>query len=290
MSIEMDFLSNWQDIMIGYMTAEGLKFSSNTPKDLLIIRYFTYLRKKGGQTPRPRRIHKTTEFVYPPELDAGLNQLINALVNGKNISPYLSKKFDDISKIDGMFNDWGILHLHLGEQLDPNDGRHVERTGPLLFLYLTEEDAYLINVYKHSDWTDRSILQTVQNNWPQLIKPYVMHGALSLSHQYTEQQHAALRNAGITVLIELKDKNGDILVIAPPGLGITASKDALQDVRSYHAQVKEIHNIEEYVRENPQFLHNSFGENMPDPMKLKLVHESKKWSIVEQSTKTKIDL
>lgn len=290
MDIEMNFVSDWQDIMISDMTAEGLKFSNTTPKDLLVIRYFTYLRKKGGQTLLPRRVHKSKEFTCPPELEAGFNKLVEALQNGEDISPYLSKKVDDISSIDGMFNDWGVLHLHLGDKPDPKDTRFIERTGPLLFLYLKSEDAYLINVYEHGNWTDRSILQIVHDNWPELIKPYVLNGVLRLGQLYTEKQHAALRNSGITVPIELKDHNGDIIVIVPPGLGITSSKDALQDVRSYQAQIKEIHKIEKYVQETSEVFQQAFKGSVPDPLQLKLVHENEKWSVVELSTGAKFDL
>jgi hypothetical protein len=290
MNVEMDFVSDWQDIMISDMTAEELRFSSAIPKDLLVIRYFTYLRKKGGQSLRPRRVHRSNEFVCPPELLTGLNQLVDVLEQGKDISPYLSKQVDNISAIDGMFNDWGVLHLHLGDRPDVRDGRFIARTGPLLFLYLFNDDAYLINVYEHGDWTDRSILQTVQDNWPELIKPFVLKGAIGLSYQYTEEQHAVLRNAGLSVILELKDVNGDTLVIAPPGLGITASRDAIQDVRAYHGQIKELRKIEAFIHDNPGLFQNAFKGNVPDPLRLKFVHEDNNWSVAEQSTGAKFDL
>ncbi|MGD6831000.1 hypothetical protein ACQCT5_02465 [Sutcliffiella halmapala] len=290
MNVEMDFVSDWQDIMIDDMTTDGLQFSSTMPKDSLVIRYFTYLRKKGGQTPRPRRVHRSNEFVCPPELLTGLNQLVDLLENGQDISPYLSKQIDNISAIDGMFNDWGVLHLHLGDRPDARDGRFIVRTGPLLFLYLMKDDAYLINVHEHGDWADKSILQTVQDNWPDLIKPYVLKGVIGLSHQYTEEQHADFRNAGVAVILELKDVNGDTLVIAPPGLGITTSRDAMQDVRTYQGQVKELRKIEDYVLENDCLFQETFNGNTPDPLCLKLVHEDEKWSVIEQSTGARFQL
>lgn len=290
MNIEMDFRSDWQNVMIKDMVAEGLRFSTTTSKDLLVIRWFTYLRKKGGQTSMPRRVHKSKEFACPPELIAGLDQLVDKLQKGQDISPYLSKQVDNITNIDGMFNDWGVLHLHLGDRPDPKDNRYVVRTDPLLFLCWKPDDVYLINIYKHGDWTDRSILQTIQDNWPEFIKPFVMSGVIRLSQQYTEKEHQTLRNAGVTVFIELKDQNGDIIVMAPPGLGITSSRDAMQDVRSYDGQLKEIYKIEEYVRDNPELFLKGFERSIADPMQLKLVHENEKWNIVEQSTGSMCEL
>ncbi len=67
MNLQMDFVSDWENIMIRDMNAEGLKFSTDTPKRLLVIRYFTCLRKKGGEPCKPRRVHRSREFMCPPE-------------------------------------------------------------------------------------------------------------------------------------------------------------------------------------------------------------------------------
>jgi hypothetical protein len=91
-------------------------------------------------------------------------------------------------------------------------------------------------------------------------------------------------------MIELKDHNRGILVIAPPGLGITTSRDAMQDVRSYDGQVREIYKIERYFNEDPGLFQKAFNGNVPDPMRLKLVHENDKWSVVERSTGARFDL
>lgn len=220
----------------------------------------------------------------------GLNPLINILEQGQDISPYLSKQVDNISVIDGMFNEWGVLHLHLGNRPDARDEQFIARTGPLLFLYLMEDDAYLINVYEHGDWTDKSIFQTMQNNWPELLKPFVLNGVIRLSHEYTEEQPAALRTAGISVVHKLEDINGDSMVIAPPGLGITTSRDAIQDVRTYHGQIRELRKIEESVHDNLGLFQNAVEGNLPDPLRLELVQENNTWSIVEPATGVKFDL
>lgn len=163
MEIEMDLVSNWQDNLIEDMKGNGLQFSTSSPKDLLIKRYFTYLRKKGGT--KPRKVHKSKEFVCPPAHIDGLQKLEHAVRTSGDISPYLSTKVGDITFLDRMFNEWNILHLHLGNKPYPKDERFIDRTGPLLFLYLHENDAYFINVYEHQkDWTNKSVLQILFNN------------------------------------------------------------------------------------------------------------------------------
>ena len=224
------------------MDANGPHFTRETPNDLLIIRYYTYLRKTGG-SPRPRRVHFSKEFVCPHDLLIGLNQLVSVLEKGENISPYFSRKVDNICEIDGMFNEWGVLHLHLGDRPYLKDARFIARTGPLLFLYLKEDDAFLINVYQHGDWTVKSILHTVHDNWPELIEPFILRRETGLSFQYTEKQHSLLKSKGITTMLELSDVNGNPFMLVPPSHG----KDSFQDVHAYNLELKKIRQIERLV-------------------------------------------
>ena len=70
------------------------------------------------------------------------------------VSPWLNKsvrqrKHDHAA--DMMFNDWQIVHFHLGAA--PGSGGVVPRTGPLLFAHITGEEAILIDVAPHGAWT-----------------------------------------------------------------------------------------------------------------------------------------
>ena len=122
------------------------------------------------------------------------------------------------------------------------------------------------------------------------MKPFVLNGVIGLRHQYTEEQNAVLRDAGISVMIELRNANGGNLVIAPPGLRITASRDAIQDVRFYQGQVRELREMEICVKENPMLFQKAYDGKVPDPLRLKLVREGDKWSVIEQSTGARFDV
>ncbi|WP_222126534.1 hypothetical protein, partial [Kocuria salsicia] len=45
-------------------------------------------------------------------------------------------------RLDAMLSDWGVYHLHLGEQKHSRS-RYVERTRDLLFLLVGADDAWL---------------------------------------------------------------------------------------------------------------------------------------------------
>lgn len=240
----MNFLDDWHNEMIEEINQAGLRFSDNLAKDYLIIRYFTYLRKLGSK--KSLNIHKSREFVCPDEYQDGLQDIEEKLKQGEDISPYLSKDADKLVN-DLMFNDWGVIHLHLGKELEEN-GQYIKRTGPLLFLYFKEDNAYLINIFPHQNWTKKEVLQIMYSNWPELIKPYIMTGVQGLEPGYSESQHLKLRKKGYNVMLELEDENGEKFAMIPPGMGIASSGDPVQDVKKYHQIIKQIRDIEEMIK------------------------------------------
>ncbi|HYF84512.1 MAG TPA: hypothetical protein VEB00_15965 [Clostridia bacterium] len=281
--LEMDFVQYWHIALIEEIKEEGLMFDENLSKDLLIIRYFSYLRKKGIRKPYNIKIAK--EFNCPPELKKGLDQLIEVLKKGDDISPYLSKQVDKLNN-DGMYNDWGILHLHLGDEIEANK-KYIKRTGPLLFVYFLNDMAYLINVFQHKDWTKKDILQIMQNNWPELIEPFKIKGAQGLSYEVTDAQHQQLRDAGISVPVELIDKDGTKIVIIPPGMGIMTSGDAMIDVREYQNGIKEVRKLEISVKNNIGLINDTILKQklqVPNVLRFNLVNIDGKWKVKEVNT------
>ena len=87
---------------------------------------------------------------------------------------------------DWMFSDWGIHHFHLGPDLE-GKGEKVLRSARVLFAYLLEEDAYLLDVLPHSRtdggiaWADKGVLETLCHEWPSVMDRYELRGALAPS-------------------------------------------------------------------------------------------------------------
>jgi len=89
----MDFRTDWKNEMINRIKSEGIKFSQSEQIDSYIIRYITYLRKKGI-TLTQRNIYKSKEFYLPIEhidLQSNLNELIVTIKRGADLSDYISK-------------------------------------------------------------------------------------------------------------------------------------------------------------------------------------------------------
>lgn len=280
-SIKIDFVKDWEDEMIKEIKDEGIKIPKDMDIKTLILKYSTYLRKKGSR--KPYIVHKSKEFECADNLEYGLNKIISILENSGDLSPYLSKQVDNLQN-DPMFNDWGVLHLHLGNKPDKKDNNYVERTGPLLFLYFKENNAYLINIFEHGDWTKREILQIMYDNWPKLIEPFILEGVKGLSHSFSENDHFELRKSGGNAIIELKNN----IIIISPALGIATSGDSIMDNINYNKEVRYLNNLQSMVKEKIGLIKDIIKKHsrpMPETFNFKLVKYNGNWAIEEQNTK-----
>lgn len=286
MEIKMNLQTDMKEILLKDIHSAGLQYNPQTSTDTIIIRYFNYERKKGGPM-RPRTVHKSREFSCPHAVQCGLDRLIRVLESGQDISPYMSTQVDRISFMDDMFNDWGVLHLHLGERLRP-DGRFIERTGPILFLYLPEQtdDAYLINIYQHHEWAKTSVPQTMYDNWPHLMN--VLNGVQGTTFTYSESQHQRLRQAGYKVLTQITDHNGNPIVANAPGVGQVASRDSIIDVKNFDHRMNELRRMENEIRANFQPIEALYSGQPPNSIELKLIRDNGQYAIVDQQTGRKI--
>lgn len=279
----MEFLKDWQDLLIEDINSAGLRFSSNLSKETLIIRYFSYIRKIGPK--KPLKVFKSEEFTCPEQYQNALSTIEELLKTGGDISPYLSKDVEKL-KNDLMFNDWGVLHLHLGNSLQENT-KYIERTGPLLFIYRRGVNVYLINIYPHQQWTNKGVVESLYNNWPELISPYILPGVTGMSQEYTEEEHLQLRKAGINVCMEIQDRNHKKIYLAPPGLGIATSGDSIEDVRNYQNIANRLMRLEDNITENIEEIKEKMIEekkDLPNIYQFKIIKNDDKLEIREKNT------
>jgi len=183
--------------------------------DLVIV----YLNWRGRfVAPVPRRVHWAPELVastgYSTHRDV-VNELAARLAAGDDVAPHLSRDVavahtsqPDGSRprrrrdLDGLVAEWGIHHLHLSLDLEP-DG-FVSRTDDLLFVALQPADAYLIGVFPHGGaWTRRALAETCVRNWPEAGLFHEVRGVVGLAGGSDEADRPALRAAGVTTLLEI---------------------------------------------------------------------------------------
>ncbi len=221
---------DYKKIMIEKIKKSNLRLPKNFSEDNLIIHYISYLRKKTFAG--PHKIFKSSNFSCPQECKKGFTKLEEVIRSGGDITPYFNRAASDLSKYDDLFSDWGILHFHLGD--DFIQGEHlVKRGDPVLFAYLHHDTVYFIDIYKHGHWTDFGVIQTMYDNWPEIIEPFIIPGAVSLTYDVTSSDLGELRKCGVVTFFTIKGENNNNICLMPPGWGLNAARGSTRDTREY---------------------------------------------------------
>lgn len=194
----------------------GLDLSS------LLIVQLTWCQRQIARA--HRRVHESREMRASParpQYSEAIAQITHRLRTGGDLGPYLSKASAIAiagpghraeSDKDRLLAEWGVHHLHLGTRRE-SDGRFVERTRDLLFVHVGLDDAYLIGIYPHGAWARAEIAEVIVRNWGEIGPFRAARSVIGLAQEPpTEEERLRLRNAGLTVAIEV-----DGLVYMPMG-------------------------------------------------------------------------
>jgi hypothetical protein len=169
---------------------------------------------------RPRRVHRSAELAAH-RLTEGRSQalarFILACECGKDLGPFQSHRARDPHHNDGLLNDWGIRHFHLGAKKTKKGSRSQE----LLFARVDPDDVYLLEVLDHQDnesFNNIVLMEILRRNWPDLIEPYALMGFSAANEPVTSKSRRLLRESGIEPLLQLDGK-----LYIPLGGGIMGS-------------------------------------------------------------------
>lgn len=205
-SVEIDLNRDFTKIIKHKMLTMG--FSPSNDK-YCVYEYFNLLKRKVAQIPRV--IEKSKEFACPEEYEVTLTEFEKKIVEGDDLLPYMSKKIKEINYSDGLLNDWNIQHFHLSRHL--GDAEFVARSDYELFVYLTDNIAYLIQIYPHKKknlYSTQEMVKIIWNNWPHLLEKNRLHGILS--QKIDDEAYAKLRKANITTAVQVNDEEALCLI------------------------------------------------------------------------------
>ena len=178
----------------GYSVPDG--------SDEEIIR--AYLNVQHRRVPiRPRRIHKVS-YSVPTEVVVGEQEFLKKVETGDDLRPHQSTQLEKVDFEDGMLNDFGIQHFHLGTEQHPQKPAFVARTDMLLFALVKDDDFYSLGCYEHGCWSKSLLLDLIHQNWPELIDDHSIN-AIGLPQSFDDSEHQKLRNADINVLTQRLD-------------------------------------------------------------------------------------
>lgn len=217
---------------------------NSTALEHALIDWLHYRARRVPQ--RPRTVTFSSEAEAAADRFPAINDIVRELSNGTDVSPWLhdlvrTRKHDPFA--DMMFNDWQILHFHLGRVfIAPNK---VKRSGPLLFAYMKADLAVLLDVQPHGSWTMRNLLRVLVRTSPEVMDRFHLKTVLGLEREVTDQEYATLRSKGVSTMFTIDGR-----VYCPPGHGIASSRHATRIV-VYCDQIRRaIRHISESILRN----------------------------------------
>ena len=168
--------------------------------------------------PRPRRVRLSNEIHgtlgrLAHEADPSKAQKAQAawrtvfrlrqkFSDGEDVTPYLSKGIlNRPEEPDGLLWDYGLHHLHLNEGLEVSG--YIQRSDYLLFVVVTEDDAFFVDVRLHRDpkdlqWVRQDLPQMIHSNWPQLMEGLSVEGVTETT--VSDKEKKELRRKNVNVL------------------------------------------------------------------------------------------
>jgi hypothetical protein len=243
---------------------------------LLATEYVHQLRRRIPT--RPREVLWSNELrarAWSADERRAVEGIAAELERGIDTTPRLSRSIRKSVRetvadrsYDGLLTDWGIHHLHLGDKLE-GDG-FVERTRALLFVFIKDATAHLLDVLEHRDsFTNHRLFQIIHDNWPEAIAEWRMPGVVpgSLSPSYESGARQQTRSK-FTVGTEADDGTPYL----PPGGGVMLSGHSFEASRYACHLLNMVHPAETWVQEHGEWLRGSVARNVgrcPDTLHMR---------------------
>lgn len=242
----------------------------------------------------PKKVFFSQELTLNPEyinMKAIIDLIKEKFERGEDIKPHLSRLiknvFSDQNKPlskdkDLLVNDWGIYHLHLTDIIE-SDG-FVERTDPLLFLKIVNNNVYFIDILEHGNWAAFHLVEVLQNNWPQVLEPFEFKDIKGLSRYVNEKEYKQLRNAGVNTIIKIGEKYYSV------GLGTSTVGYDIQSSMRVNKFLKLLKNLRKFIEDKRYELqkiiktHTKIEYNL---LKFKLIFDDDGFYLLETNSKSR---
>lgn len=160
----------------------------------------------------PRRNARVVEecqgIVVPSELQTGYEMLKSELKKGDDLLPRMSRQSKDLDYHDGMLDDWGVCHFHLGVRGDLKHNGLIEGTGKIAYVYFApyEDVAYVVDVADHGKWGDVDVLERLLASFPEALAAWEMKGFTAISFNAQGLDRVSLRKAFVNSATEVKGR------------------------------------------------------------------------------------
>ncbi|WP_182178503.1 hypothetical protein [Methylobacterium radiotolerans] len=285
MTLQIDFTHDVAARCIERLTEAGYAPAPADDEEAI----YTYVSIRHRRVrPQPRTVHKAA-YTVPAHLAVGEQQLLEKVKVGGDLWPHQSRKIGKLSVEDGMLNDYGIQHFHLGTTPDAKRPDLITGTKELLFAVVKEGDFYAIGIYDHDAWTKQALVDVIHATWPELTEPYTLKDGpgmkvLGLAYNPTDEEVASLRAAGVNALQQRPD--GKIQI----GMGGGVASDG-----SSFAVRREADRLLDHIDQLQTLVEDGFAPvvasgKLPPNAQVRVIWEDEKAFVVTKPPSTKDEI
>jgi hypothetical protein len=282
-----DFLQDLRETAESILDRFQVKYQAGEPVRTVIERWVNLQLKLIK--PVGRTVHYSDRIVMesiPSSQQAAISTIQKAFEDGTDVNPYLSKRILSPNYTDALFSDWGIHHLHVNSTHEPSPSCFIQRSDNLLFVLVHPANVYFVEIRPHGEdyvFAQKSILETINRNWPKLLEPYRLKGVLGVStHVNDPEMIQKMREAGVNVLHQIGDA-----VYAPMGGGLTTAATGAEVTTRTDQLYRMADTANEWLSVNGREVFDSFskyGLEVPMQPKWKLVITDTGFCIIETTT------
>lgn len=229
---DFDFEQDLLDIIRSEYTHFGLRFNNKKLSREHLIDYCTISQKIIRTIPRQVLISPPLQSSISnhPKRKA-IEKIIEMLQKGENVDIFQSEKLFQSKGHDQLLNEWKIYHFHLSTKLKRGK-RFVERTNELLFVFIDDDKAVLLDVGDHSTkFSQLKWFEILHDYFPEVIQKYSQdEEVLPVGDNYQDDERGEMWERGLNpFLIRVRDK-----IYYPPGLGRTTSGHSVLAIKQAH--------------------------------------------------------
>lgn len=271
----MNFKQDIQEYLNGEFNYFQIPYSPSGDISNDLLKLFTIHRKLI--IPYKRTVKTSQELKARLDVNGKYSDEIlllqTNLENGIDINPHQSRQLFNFHVHDDLIYDWKIYHLHLS-LLKTEDDYFLKRTKEVLFVYITREEAYFLQIFKHPPhdvFADKILLEIIDNNWSDIL--IEAKDVIGLSHNLNTGDRFTLRKYNVNeALVQVNGK-----FIFSPGLGQTSSGHSAEEVMKLNRVNRWLKSIEKEFDLKKEAIDKMFIEkyNLKKAPKYKLIFTEK---------------
>ena len=274
MKINVDFVSDWKVIQYNWLKNNGFRVDPKENDQQMSLYYFNVLKRWIPS--KPRSVLISRELRSKENYQEKLAAFIHAVQKGDDINKFQSRKILKPDYKDMLLFDWDIYHFHLGNR--KKDGFFVERTELLLFAMVDESEIYFIDIMPHNNWTNRQLLQIVNNNWPYLLE-HCDSGFIEMECEISDEDLSELREIGVSAFVKLE--NGKYY--CSPGGGYTMKKHSSDVFRKVNRYRRIIRTMQDSIFKNIEKINAVMPIDEDGDISINLVYDQRFYAYIDRT-------